>query len=36
VVTLAGEILSQADKYIREGLHPSEIAKGLEIAFDKI
>lgn len=35
VVTLAGEILSQSEKYIREGLHPSEIIKGLEIALEK-
>jgi chaperonin GroEL (HSP60 family) len=32
-VTLAGEILSQAEKSIRQGLHPGEIVKGLEIAL---
>lgn len=36
VVTLAGELLNQSEKYIREGLHPTEIVKGLEIAFEKI
>ena len=36
MVTLAGELLNQSEKYIREGLHPTEIVKGLEIAFEKI
>ncbi len=36
VVTLAGEILNQAEQYIRDGLHPGEIIKGLEISLKEI
>jgi T-complex protein 1 subunit zeta len=32
VVLLAGELLKQADRYISEGVHPSVIAEGFDLA----
>lgn len=35
VVTLAGELLSQASLLIRTGVHPSSIISGFELALEK-
>ena len=32
VVLLVGELLKQADRYISEGVHPSVIAEGFDVA----
>lgn len=32
VVLLVGELLKQADRYISEGVHPTVIAEGFDIA----
>jgi len=34
VVSLAGELLSQAEELLREGLHTSEIVRGYELAYE--
>jgi len=36
VVSLAGELLSNAEELIREGLHPSEIVEGYQKAVNKV
>lgn len=35
MVTLAGELLSHAERLLRSGLHPSDIITGFEIALKK-
>ena len=32
VVLLVGELLKQADRYISEGVHPTVIAEGFDLA----
>ncbi len=34
VVTLAGELLSQAEKCIKKGVHPGDVVRGIELAFE--
>ncbi len=34
VVTLAGELLSQSEKCIKKGVHPGDVVKGMELAFE--
>ena len=36
VVTLCGELLNQAEKCIKKGVHPSDVVKGYELAFEEI
>lgn len=36
VVTLSGELLNQAEKCIKKGVHPNDVVKGFELAFEEI
>lgn len=36
VITFTGELLSQAEKCIRMGVHPGDVVKGFELAFDEV
>ena len=36
MVSLAGELLGNAEELIREGLHPSEIVEGYQKAVNKV
>lgn len=35
VVTLSGELLSQAEKCIKKGVHPGDVVKGFELAYEE-
>jgi len=32
---LSGELLNLSEKYIRDGLNPGELVKGIELAYKK-
>lgn len=36
VVTLTGELLNQAEKCIKKGVHPGDVVKGFELAFEEL
>ena len=36
VITLAGELLNQAESLLKMGLHPSQIVSGYELASKKV
>lgn len=36
MITFTGELLSQAEKCIRMGVHPGDVVKGFELAFDEV
>lgn len=35
MVTFSGELLSQAEKCIKKGVHPGDVVKGFELAFEE-